>query len=145
MPNGAYPAGRLGSLNSFSPCTDWNLLLKMSTAALATSAANSAGPVFVLAASASPLNTAPAGVLPPGPPVGLASTTNLAPPFQAAISPGDWAEPIESLSTMKIAGLPVEPPTGNDLVGLNTWPVGLPPGTGTVSCNCTLLPLMPPL
>ncbi len=99
----------------------------------------------MLAATASPLNTAPAGVFPPGPPVGLSSTVNLAPPFQAAISPGDWVEPIESLSTMKIAGIPLAPPTGKALDGLKTCPVGLPPGTFTVSASDTLLPLTPPV
>ncbi len=124
--------------------TEANLLLKTSTVPLATSVANSSGPALVLAATASPLKTAPVGVFPPGPPVGLSSTTNLAPPFQAAISPGDWVEPIESLSTMNSAGFPLEPPTGKSLVGLKTCPLGLPPGTGTVSCSVTLLPLTPP-
>src|SRR5215469_3092282 len=145
MPNGTYPAGSFGSLNSVGVFTGLNLPLKTSTVALATSAANSSGPAFVLAAIARPLNTAPAGVFPPGPPVGLASTVNLAPPFQAAISPGDWVEPTESLSTMKTAGIPLAPPTGKALDGLNTCPVALPPGTVTVSCSCTLLPLTPPL
>src|SRR5215469_8555343 len=145
MPNGAYPAGRLGSWNSAGVLTEANVLLKTSTVPLATSDANSSGPALVLAATASPLKTAPAGVIPPGPPFGLSSTTNLAPPSQAAISPGDWVEPIESLSTMKIAACPVEPPTGKAVVGLKTCPVGLPPGTGTVRSSDTLLPLTPPL
>src|SRR5215469_11882224 len=98
MPNGTYPAGSFGSLNSVGVLIEANLLLKTSTVPLATSAANSSGPALVLAAMASPLNTALAGVLPPGPPVGLASTVKLAPPAQAAICPGDWVEPIESLS-----------------------------------------------
>src|SRR6516164_9017225 len=145
MPNGTYPAGSIGSLNSVGVLTEAKLLLKTSTVPLATSAANSSGPALVLAAMASPLKTAPVGVIPPGPPFGLSSTTNVLPPSQAAISPGDWVEPIESLSTMKIAAGPVEPPTGKAVVGLKTWPVGLPPGTGTVRSSVTLLPLTPPL
>src|SRR6516162_8418691 len=145
MPNGAYPAGSFGSLNSVGVLTEANLLLKTSTVALATSAANNSGPALVLAAMASPLKTAPAGVLPPGPPVGLVSTVNLAPPFQASIWPGDWVDPIESLSTMKIAGIPLAPPTGKALAELKTWPVGLAPGTFTVSTSATLLPLTPPV
>src|SRR6266852_1157599 len=139
MPNGTYPAGRCGSLNSDGADTEANMLLKMSTVPLATSAANSSGPALVLA-MASPLNTAPLGVMPPGPPVGLVSTTNLAPPFQASICPGDWVEPIESEPTMKIAGVPWAPPTGKPLVTLKTCPVGLAPGTGTVRSSITLLP-----
>src|SRR6202035_1960457 len=108
------------------------------------SVANSSGPAVVLA-MASPLKTAPFGVMPPGPPVGLSSTTNVAPPFQASICPGDCTEPIESESTMKNAGLPPAPPTGKPLVELKTCPVGLASGTGTVSCSITLLPLIPPL
>jgi hypothetical protein len=133
MPNGAYPAGMAGYLNSAGVLTGANFLLKTSTVALATSVANSSGPAFVAAARVRPLKTAPFGVVPPGPPVGLASTTKWGPPFQAAISPGDWIAPMESVDTMKIAGLPVGPPTGKLLVGLNTCPVGFIPGTGTVS------------
>src|SRR5689334_20349475 len=144
MPNGAYPAGKRGSVNSPGADTGANLLLKMSTVALATSLANSSGPALVLA-MASPLKTAPLGVMPPGPPDALSSTTNLAPPFQASICPGDWTEPTESVSTMKIAGLPLAPPTGKPLKELKTCPVGFAPGTGTVRSRDTLLPLIPPL
>src|SRR6516165_3128152 len=144
MPKGAYPAGRYGSRNSDGADTGANLLLKTSTEALATSVANNSGPALVLA-MASPLNTAPLGVMPPGPPVGLSSTTNLAPPSQASIRPGDCVEPTESESTMKIAALPLAPPTGKPLVELKTCPVGLPPGTGTVRSSDTLLPWIPPL
>ncbi len=46
---------------------------------------------------------------------------------------------------MKIAGLPLAPPTGKPLKELKTCPVGLAPGTGTVRSSDTLLPLIPPL
>ena len=119
--------------------------MNTSTLALATSAANSSGPAFGVVAMASPLNTAFAGVLPPGPPFGLVSTTNEAPPSQASIWPGDWVAPVESVSTMKTAGLPPGPPTGKAVLELKTCPVGLPPGTGTVRSSETALPLIPPL
>jgi hypothetical protein len=91
------------------------------------------------------LNTAWAGIFPPAPPRALSSTTNEAPPFQAAISPGDWRLPTESVSTMNEAAAPVFPPTGKALASeLKTCPVGLPPGTGTVRSRETGLPLIPP-
>src|SRR4029077_15077546 len=142
-----------GSMNSVGVLMGAKLRSKTSTRALATSAANNSGPAAVLA-MARPLNTAPVGVVPPGPPVGLSSTTNEVPPDQAAISPGDWVAPTESLATMKTAGIPpapraarrpaAPPPaprTGNPPVELYTWPVGLPPGTGTVRRSETGPPL----
>src|ERR1700722_3857456 len=117
----------------------------MSIVAFATSAAYRRGPDSEVDDRARPLKTAFAGVVPPCPPVGLSSTTNFAPPSQAAISPGDWVEPIESVETMKLAGEPLDPPTLNPFVGLNTWPVALPPGMGTVRSSETLPPPTPPL
>src|SRR5271165_4819359 len=99
MPNGAQPDGIPGSTNSPGAPTGAKSLSKTSTLALATSVANSSGPAFGLRDTARPLKTAPVGVVPPGPPVGLSSTTNDAPPSHAAISPGDCDEPIESVST----------------------------------------------
>jgi len=126
--------------------TSLKFLLNTSILALATSAANSSGPAFGVVARASPLNTALAGVLPAAPPFGLSSTTKVAPPFQAAISPGDCDTPIESVATMKMAGLPAGPPTEKALAsGLKTWPVGLPPGTGTEKSSETAPPPTPPL
>src|SRR6185437_1967305 len=143
MPKGAYPLGSFGSRNSPGVFTSLKRLLKTSTVALDTSAANSSGPALGVVASARPLNTALAGVLPPAPPEVLSSTTNLAPPFQAAISPGDCLEPTESVATIKSAAAPLA--TWKALWSeLNTCPVGLPPGTGTVRSSVTLLPLTPP-
>src|SRR5262249_18848984 len=145
-PKGAYPAGSLGSLNWVGALTGAKLWLNTSTLALATSAANSSGPAFGVVARASPMKAAPLGVVPPGPPFGLSSTTNFVPPFQAAISPDGCADPRESVSTMKTAGLPVGPPTGKALVsGLKTWPVGGAPGPCTVRSSVTALPWIPPL
>src|ERR1700681_2886859 len=144
MPKGVYPAGMAGSTNSVGVLKGAKVLLKTSTRALATSAASNSGPAAVLA-MASPLNTAPAGVVPPAPPVGLSSTTNEGPPDQAAISPGDCVAPMESVATMNTADAPPVPPTGNPFVELYTWPVGLPPGTGTVRSRVTGPPFMPPL
>src|ERR1700722_3931090 len=94
-------------------------LLNTSTVALATSAANSSGPAVGAPETANPLNTAPEGVVPPGPPVGLSSTTKEGdPPFHAAISPGDWVVPMESVSTMNNEGAPFVPPTGKAPVPL---------------------------
>src|SRR5579872_757499 len=150
MPNGAKPAGICGSVHAPGAETGAKFRSKTSTVPLATSAASNSGPALAVVVMAKPLNTAPDGVVPPGPPVGLSSTTKLVPPDHAAISPGDWVAPMESEDTMKNAGEPDMPPTGNagladDAVGLNTWPVGFPPGTGSVNCNITGLPCTPPL
>ena len=132
MSNGAKPSGIRESLNACGNFTRLKCASNTSIRALLKLAAYSSDSPSV-EAKASPLYTSC---------LLLNSTSAFVPdtaPLQALSTPA-------SESKMKFAGaLPVAVLTTKSLVGLNTVPVGAPPGMFTVSATiCGMLPLTPP-